>query len=224
MLRIRSITPITVPPDELERRQRRYDRLSPPGVTVTLDDIGPHAPATLDTADDIRRSDRLVAELACATDPRRFDMVLPDCVLDPGVEADAPVSVMGLLRLAAGHVAAMGVFGSVTRNAAIGDELTRRLEQYRLDGAYAGNQVLDLDFDAIADEARWHAAIGGARDRLASRGAVTVLNGCSAVEVDDGAAATDGPEAAVPVVFDPTRLALALLGAGHHAGVRPGRR
>lgn len=212
MLRVRAITPITVPPEELARRQARYDHLSPPGVEVTLDDIGPQAPATLDTVEAIRASDRLVAERACATDPHRFDVVLPDCVLDPGVEADAAVPVVGLLRLAASHVAALGPFGSVTRNAAIGHELTRRLAQYGLGGVHVGNDVLDLGFDAITDDATWRAALGAARERLAARGATTVLNGCSAVDVGD--------RTGRPVVFDPTRLALALLSAGHSAGLR----
>jgi hypothetical protein len=208
VLRVRAITPITVPPVELARRQARYDQFSPPGVQVTLDDIGPQAPATLDTAGAIRASDRLVAELARATDPERYDVVLPDCVLDPGVDADGPVPVVGLLRLAAGFAAALGPYGSVTRNAAIGNELTRRLTSYGLGVAYVGNDVLDLGFDAITDDATWRAALGGAHERLTARGATTVLNGCSAVDVGGR-----------DVVFDPTRLALALLGAGHLAGL-----
>ena len=212
MLRVRSITPIDVPPTELARRQRRYDRLSPTGISVTLDNVGDRAPTALDTEADIRASDQLVAHLACDTDADRFDVVVPDCVLDPGIDAAAPVPVVGLLRLAAGHCAAVGTrFGAVTRNPAIGEELARRLRRYGLDASFVGNDVLDLGFDAIADDARWQAAVGVARDRLASQGARVVLNGCSAVDLGDDAAAG-------PVVFDPTRLALALLGAGEKAG------
>jgi Asp/Glu/hydantoin racemase len=218
MLRVRSITPIDVPADELARRQQRYDRLSPPGIAVTLDNIGDGAPRSLDTAADIRASDERVTRLARATDPRRFDVVVPDCVLDPGVEADAPVPVAGILRLAAGHCAAFRLpFGSVTRNPAIGEELERRLRQYGLDRRYTGNDVLALDFDSIADDARWRGAVAGARDRLAERGAVAVLNGCSAVDLGDDASVG-------PVVLDPTRLALALLAAGAQAGLDLGAR
>ena len=221
MLRVRAITPITVPPAELVRRQARYDRFSPAGVAVTLEDIGPDAPSALDTPDDIRVSDRLVAGMACATDPHDFDVVLPDCVLDPGVDAGSTVPVVGMLRLSAGYAAALGPFGSMTRNAAIGDELTRRLVSYGLDGVHAGNAILDLDFDAIADDARWRAAIGAALDRLAVCGAVSVLNGCSAVELDGVDAGS--PADRDPVPFDPARLALALLGAGRQAGLHPSR-
>lgn len=216
MLRVRAITPIDVPADELARRRRRYERLSPPGVHVTLDNIGAGVPSALEAEADIRASDDRVGRSAAGTDPSAFDVVLPDCVLDPGIDADAGVPVVGMLHLVAGHCAAFGrPFGSVTRNAAIGEELARRLERYGLDGGYVGNAVLDLDLAAIADDARWREAVTTARQRLAARGAAAVLNGCSAVElgdrVDDAA-----------VVFDPTRLAVALLAAGAQAGFRSG--
>lgn len=221
MLRVRSITPIDVPPDELVRRQERYDRLTPPPVTVTLHNIGDGAPTALNTEADIRASDQRVTELASATDPERFDVVVPDCVLDPGVDGDAPVPVVGLLRLAAGHCGAFGLpFGSVTRNPAIGAELARRLRQYGLDRHHVGNDVLALDIEAIADDRRWQAALAAARDRFAQRGAAAVLNGCSAVDLADpqDESATAVASTTAPVVFDPTRLALQLLAAGHRAG------
>lgn len=211
MLRVRAITPIDVPPDELARRQRRYDRLSPSALELVLENIGADAPVALETDADVRASDTRVGELAAGTDPSAFDVVVPDCVLDPGVDASGPVPVVGLLRLAAGHLAAFGrPFGSVTRTRAIGDELERRLRGYGLDGSFVGNQVLDLDLDAIADDRRWHEALSAARDRLAERGAAAVINGCSAVDLGD---ADEGP-----VVVDPTALALALLAAGAEAG------
>lgn len=212
VLRVRGITPIDVPPDELRRRQRRYDELSPPRVEVRLDNIGAAAPRSLDHETGIRASDGVVADAAAATAAGAADLVLPDCVLDPGIDATGSVPVVGLLRLAAGHCAAAGrPFGSVTRNAAIGAELERRLERYGLVERYVGNAVLDLDLEAISDAGRWAAAVDRALGDLGARGAAVVLNGCSAVDVDDG---RDGP-----VLVDPTRLALALLGAGHAVGL-----
>ena len=38
-MRLRAITPIVVPDDELARRQIRYDELCPPGVTLHLDNL-----------------------------------------------------------------------------------------------------------------------------------------------------------------------------------------
>ena len=100
----------------------------------------------------------------------------------------------------------------MTRNAATGDELALRLAAYRLDTRYVGTEELHLDVDAIADDSRWHEALAAACNRLADRGAVVVINGCSAVDLGDASVG--------PVVVDPTRLALALLAAGTAAGAR----
>lgn len=205
-MRIRAITPIVVTEDELGRRQSRYHRLSPPGVLVDLWNL-PEGPRRLETDDDVRASDRLVAEVAVATDPTRYDLVLPDCVLDPGVDAGAgaAVPVAGILRLTAGALAGLGWrFSAVTRNRAIGDELVRRLERYGLGEAFAGLDVLDLDFEAVADDRRWHQTLRPVREAVAARGVGAIVNGCSAVEVPGG-----GRGAAV---VDPTRMALDLIG------------
>lgn len=217
-MRLAAITPIRVPTDELARRQARYDRLAPPPMRVLLLNLdGPDAPAALDTAADIRRSDELVAAEARGLDPGTFDAVLPDCVLDPGVDrlaGQAPVAVCGMLRLTGAFLAGHGVaYGSVTRNPAIGDELADRLRAYQLDAAFVGNAVLDLDFAAVADDARWTAALHDAAAALAGKGAGAVINGCSAVDLSGG---TPAPGAAV---IDPTALALRLLAAGWTEGL-----
>jgi Asp/Glu/hydantoin racemase len=72
--------------------------------------------------------------------------------------------------------------------------------------------VLGLSFADIADDATWNAAVDGAARQLAEAGVTAILNGCSAVEVRAGTG--------VPV-FDPTRAALALLGAAHASGLVP---
>ena len=207
-MRIRAITPITVSDDELERRRSRYHRLSPAGVLVELENLR-DGPRQLETVEDVERSDRLVLDTASSTDPQRYDLVLPDCVLDPGVRSgkETPVPVVGILALSAAYLAALGRrFSAVTRNQAIGDELVRRIGIYGLQDNFAGLDVLELDFAAISDEARWHDALRPARTEMAARGVDTIINGCSAVEVPGGG---DGA-----ALIDPTRLALALLSAG----------
>jgi len=214
-MRIRAITPIRVSEEELERRQRRYERLSPPGLTVDVVNLAAaDAPTTLETERDIAVSDRLVAEEGRRTDPARFDAILPDCVLDPGIDAlerEGEVPVFGILRLSAGFLAACGRrFAAVTRNRPIGDELVRRLREYRLDPWFEQLVVLDLGFEAVTDDRHWVAALDGVQARLARTPAQALLNGCSAVDVPG--------RHAVPTL-DPTRLALALIAVAAGSGL-----
>lgn len=207
-MRVYAITPIHVPEEELRRRQRRYDHLSPEGLTVELHDIGPSAPRALETGEQVRESERQVMATLRAVGPG-YDALLPDCVLDPGVAAlrgTGGTPVDGMLRLSLAHAAANGqVVGAVTRNRAIADELTAVAATYGF--PVVDVAVLDLDLDAIADDARWAEALIGAVDALASAGADVVVNGCSAVDLD----AAGGTR--IPVI-DPAALALRLLAAG----------
>lgn len=212
-MRIYAITPIHVPEEELLRRQRRYDQISPPGLTVELHDIGGHAPRALETEEDVRESERCVVAALREAGPG-YDAFLPDCVLDPGVaelQGKLAAPVFGLLRLSVGYAVATGrTAGAVTRNQAIADEFTAVAAAYGFAGSLNRVSVLDLGLDAIADDARWVATLGGAVDGLADEGADLVVNGCSAVDLD----AADPYR--VPVI-DPTALALRLLGAGETA-------
>jgi Asp/Glu/hydantoin racemase len=216
-MRIRAITPIHIGPEELARHQARYDRLAPAPLRVELVDLDPGAPRALETAADVAASDALVAAAARTADPGSVDVVLPDCVLDPGADAadDGPIAVAGLLRLTAGFLHARGrPFAHVTRNAAIRDELERRLAGYGYAGLCRGHAVLDLGFEAIAGEGEWEAALHDALPALGARGAEVVINGCSAVALG---ARTDPP------AIDPTALALELLAfeaTSTHAGAR----
>jgi allantoin racemase len=209
-MRLYGVTPIHVGTDELARRQARYDALSPPGLRVALHDIGPHAPRALNTGQDVRDSEALVIEALRAA-PEGFDALLPDCVLDPGVEQLAGtlhVPVFGLLRLSLGWTVLTGrACAAVARNQAIADEIGARARAYGWSASLLGVEVLDLDVHAIADGGRWAAAMDAAVARLAKTGAGSVINGCSAVEVPAGAAEP------TPVV-DPTALALRLIAAG----------
>jgi Asp/Glu/hydantoin racemase len=218
-LRVRAITPIHVDDAELTRRRARYALLTPPNLRLHLDNLpaGPDVPRQLDTAAAIAASDALVVEAARHTDRGRFDAVLPDCVLDPALDRlrgeGFPLPVIGITELAATATAAVGGrLAAVARNEPIAAELERRLRQYGLGSRFAGVHVLGLSFADIADDATWNAAVDGAARQLAGSGVTAILNGCSAVEVRAGTG--------VPV-FDPTRAALALLGAAHASGLVP---
>jgi Asp/Glu/hydantoin racemase len=188
-------------------------------VQVHLDNLpaDPDVPRQLDTGDAIAASDVFVVEAARRTDPAQFDVVLPDCVLDPGIdrlrEEGFSLPVIGITELAATSAAAVGGrLAAVARNTAIADELERRLRQYGLGSRFAGVHVLGLSFADIADDARWNAALDDAAKQFAGSGVTAILNGCSAVEVRVGTG--------VPV-FDPTRAALTLLGAAHASRLVP---
>ncbi|TDC56547.1 hydantoin racemase [Actinomadura sp. KC345] len=208
-MRALAMTPIHLPPEEIRRRQARYDRLAPPGLAVELRDVGPAAPGALDDEPSIRASER---EVAAALDRAGggWDVAFPDCVLDPAVPdgpGPAGVPVNGLLKLSSMHLAAKNIpFGAVVRNEAIGAELGRRLRAYGLDAWVAGVAVMDLPFDAIADTGAWNAALGEAVDALAAAGAAAVINGCSAVDVEESRLKAR--------VVDPTALALRLMPIG----------
>src|SRR5918911_4103369 len=107
-IRIRALTPIDVPDDELGRRQERYDALSPEGVRVELFNLA-GSPPQLDSVAACRASEHLAVAEALRTDPQRYAAVMIDCVLDPGLEQlerQAPVAAVGLLKLCAGTLAA----------------------------------------------------------------------------------------------------------------------
>jgi len=207
-MRITAITPIRISDEELERRSARYRKLSPPGVELELVNLpdGDGVPRTLDSRADIDASDRLVAAAARAH-AEDGDAVLPDCVLDPAIdslESNGGPPAFGILRLAAGFLAASGRrFGAVTRNRAIADELERRIGVYGLEPWFEGVEVLDLGFDAIAGDDRWERALEGAQASFSGSGVRAIINGCSAVELH--------ARHATPVV-DPSALALRLIG------------
>ena len=206
---VHSVTPITVGPAEVARRQARYDALAPAGVRVVLTDLAPDGPRALEGEADLRRSETLVAE-AMAAAPA-CDAVLPDCVLDPAVPAGAadPAGppVLGLLRLTVGAAVAAGHrIGAVTRNRTIADELQRRIATYGWSGAFHEVAVLDLDVTDIDDADRWAAAMRPALLAAREAGVTAVVNGCSAVD-------TGPPEPGMPLVLDPIRNGLGVLGA-----------
>lgn len=203
-MRILSFTPIAVGEQELARRQARYTEHSPEGVEVVLRDIGTDsgAPTALDTPEDVATSERAVLAAFAAVDPTGFDAFLPDCVLDPGIDDQAGLArpLLGIGRLTATFLASLGTpVHSVARNPAIAAELDRRFASYGVEAP--STRVLDLSFDAIADDRVWNETVVRS---VADLDEGYVFNACSAVDV--------APNGSGPVLVDPTATALRLLG------------
>jgi allantoin racemase len=201
------IAPLHLSDDEMARRRTRYEALAGADLSVHLENLEPGAPASLEHTADVEASWRLVAERIASVTPGEADLVMPDCVLDPGVgERTAPrprgVLVAGILRLSAGLVAGLGErWAAVARNAAIAAELDRRVRGYGLDDDFRGVEVIECDFCTIADAETWQAAMAPVCARLRRQGVRFVLNGCSAVALSTEVVEGVG-------VLDPTRVAL----------------
>ena len=222
-MRLRAITPIRVSEEELARRQERYQTLSPEGVEVELVNLpdAPGVPTSLDSEQAIRDSESYVVEEALATDPERYDAVLPDCVLDPGLERlwrECPAPAYGILRLSTDFLVSLGHrFAAVTRNRPIGDELQRRVEAYGHLEHFDRGLILDLSIEDIADDALWNEALTQAAAKFEGSQTTTVINGCSAVDLHPR------PADSVALV-DPTALALQALGLAEKFKLPSGRR
>lgn len=208
MLKIKAIAPLRLEPQELQRRQRRYDALAGPGVAVTLLNLeGKNAPKRLESDDDLAVSEELTLQMIRDTSPSSFDAILPDCVLDPGVCMDqgAPLPVYGILRLAGGFIHALGYsFAAVTRNETIGNELARKVEMYGFSSSLVSVETLDVDFCFVSDHDQWEGAIKPLAENLSRRGVGVLFNGCSAVDIANRRVGN-------LVIIDPTELALQLL-------------
>jgi len=206
-VRVLAVTPIHVGREELIRRQERYNRLSPPGMEVTLVDLPEDAPQALNSDEDVHRSDQIVARVM-QENRAGFDRVIPDCVLDPAfAPSNQDAEMRGLL-----HQTALGLtdsgepFGVIVRNEAIAKELRRRLEEYGFNEKLIDVHVMDLPFEAVTNHEMWTAAMTKAVKELGDQGARSVINGCSAVDVDE--------EGIGVRVIDPTQEALKKIAAG----------
>lgn len=212
-MHIVAVTPLSVSPEELTRRQRRYDRLAPVGVTVALHNLGTGSqiPRSLDTEQAIAASEAAVGDWFRSADGTGADAFLPDCVLDPtvglpGQQTSTPV--LGLLKLTTHFLRGQGLrVGAVARNEPIARELDRKYASYGLGPLHERTSVLGLSVDDIADDEKWAASVRG---RVAAIQADVVINGCSAVETHSaGSGAT---------LVDPTALALHLIGLAAASG------
>lgn len=205
-MQILAMTPIWVDKEELARRQARYDRFSPEGVTVHLQLLGSGSdiPRALETAADVAASEEALVRRFQQEDGAGLDAFLSDCVLDPVVDhptARLARPIYGIVKLTSHFLASQGLtLGAVARNRAIADELDRKLHSYGL--ADTGTtEVLGLSVEDIADDETWAAATDA---MLSKTSAEAVINGCSAVEVHRLAGG--------PALIDPTAMALRLLG------------
>lgn len=217
-MRLLALTPAHVGPEEVDRRQARYDRFARGGLTITVHDQPdrPDVPHSFDTAELVAAADACVLEQATSLQLEPDQVLLPDCVLDTSLEAleAAGLPVQGLMRITASVLSGLGVhYGAVARNPAVADALDSRLRGYDTTGHYVGIAVLDLPSSAVSDTARWNAALAEHVSALAGRGAQAVINGCSAVDV------TAGPFAAA--VIDPTELAIRMLAVAEQLGLQP---
>lgn len=208
-MRIHASTPLYVGDEELARRQARYDRIAPAGVTVELHDLPDAAPRSLESEADCRASEDFVVEALSAA-PRYVDAVFADCVLDPGIttlHTMLSIPAIGILRTNLAHGKALGrTTAAVVRNQAIADEMRRVADENGFGDVLTDIRLLELDFAAVTDHDRWQAQLQSAADDAATAGASTLLNGCSAVDTD----ATTGPV----TVYDPVARALRLFAAG----------
>ena len=203
-MKVLSITPIHVTEEELKRRQARYERLAPAGITVELRNLSEQSLNALEKDSDVRASDFALLADASEINLEIGEVLLPDCILDPGFRQNASATTIGMLESVMGHlVAAGGKVGAVTRNESIGNELVRRVGEYGFADHFVDLEVLNLSFDAINDEEHWHRALKIAVDSLAAKGATVVINGCSAVNVDQS-------QLSIPVV-DPAELVLKII-------------
>jgi allantoin racemase len=208
-VRIHASTPLYVGEEELARRQARYDRIAPAGVTVELHDLPETAPRSLETEEDCRSSEEFVIEALSAV-PRGVDAAFADCVLDPGIatlQRTLSVPAIGILRTNLAHGRALGSStAAVVRNQAIADEMRRVADESGLGDLLTDIRLLRLDFAAVTDHDRWQERLASVAAEAGQAGASALLNGCSAVDTD----ATIGPV----TVYDPVARALRLLAAG----------
>jgi Asp/Glu/hydantoin racemase len=212
-MHIVAVTPLSVSPEELARRQRRYDRLAPVGVTVALHNLGTgrQIPRSLDTEEAIAASEAAVEDWFRSADGSGVDAFLPDCVLDPAVGLagqQTGTPVLGILRLTGHFLRGQGLrVGAVARNESIARELNRKYASYGLGPLHEPTSVLGLSVDDIADDEKWAASIRG---RVTAIEADVVINGCSAVETHSAGSGA--------ILVDPTALALQLIGLAAASG------
>jgi Asp/Glu/hydantoin racemase len=201
-MRLLALTPIAVSDDEVARRQRRYDAIAPAGLRVVVRRPEAGLPEELATDADVRASDAALVAAYSAEPAEGWDGFLPDCVLDPAVHAASRLSrpIHGIGRLTMHALAGSGLrWRSVARNDTIAAELDRLAQRYGTSPA-GPTEVLSLSVADIADHAVWGRALTSA---VATLDCDAVLNGCSAVDVEESGA--------TPVVVDPTVTALRVL-------------
>ena len=216
-LRICMISPIHLSESITAARAARLRTLGGSDLDVDLVRLPPEAPPGLDRPEDVEAAATHIAAVAAGLDPARYDVVMPDCVLDPGVEAlgEGEIPVLGLLRLIAGGLYGIGgPFSAVTRNETIADELAARLRGYGLADGFRGTDILNLGIEKVVHEEEWTSALDRIVRERSRAGVAIVLNGCSAV-------ATGPSSWSDSWVVDPTTYAFDLIRARLRNGLQP---
>lgn len=219
-VRVKAIAPIALPPDRLAWRAERYRALgrAAGGLDIELVNLtGPDAPPSLDSDDAVAASYGLIRAESLRTNPAEFDVVLPDCVLDPGVEAgpsaDDPVPSAGILKLVGFQLAAAGrLFSAVTRNDVIGRELERKVAEYGLSDYFVGVDTIDGGISLVSDGQEWMNRLRSVTEGVRAKKAGTIFNGCSAVDVEN-------PVVNGVFILDATRTALLFLQVAADSGL-----
>jgi len=203
-MQVIAITPVHVTEAEFNRRQDRYDRISPEGLKVTLVNFSQLNPKELETSADVLASDNGVFADINLINQQDYDFLMPDCVLDPGFRKDGDEFVVGMLECVMTNLINSGhQIGAVTRNDAIGAELVRRVCEYGYSANFVGLEVINLGFDAISNDDLWHSSLETAVQKLSAKGASIVINGCSAVNLIETRLVLE--------VVDPAEMALNII-------------
>ncbi|MFG3690229.1 aspartate/glutamate racemase family protein [Micromonospora sp. NPDC047740] len=216
-MKIIALTPAHVGPAEIRRRQARYDSFSSTDCPVVVLDQPdePDVPRSFDTPDLIRSAARCVVARAWGLTLEPGDVLMPDCILDTALEtvrSGIPGHALGILEITVSTLTGLGLrFGAVARNQAVADALTRRIRDYHPGDLFVGTRILALPTEAVADATTWGTALRRHVDELAAQGAQCVINGCSAVDVNDDSRS-------IPVI-DPTRLAVRIVSTAAATGL-----
>jgi Asp/Glu/hydantoin racemase len=218
-MRLIALTPAHVGEAEILRRAARYTAFAGSAFPVLVLDQPdrPEVPHSFDTAELIAAADECVMQRALGLELDEDDIVMPDCILDtalPRLSEALTNQTHGILRLNTSFFASLGLrFGAVARNEAVGTALHKTIEAYDSSDRYIGTQILNLPTEAVADTVRWNSTLSDHVQELADLGAQVVINGCSAVDVEDA-------QWAIPVV-DPTMLAIRCLTLARGVGLFP---
>ena len=81
-MKVVSITPIHVTEEELKRRQARYERLAPVGITVELRNLSEQSLNALEKDSDVRASDLALLADALEINLEIDEVLMPDCILE----------------------------------------------------------------------------------------------------------------------------------------------
>jgi allantoin racemase len=221
-LRVRVVSPLGASPDDLARRQRRYQEHAGPGTVVTVANLQ-GGPAALDSAADVEASaaamlaqERLVGREGC-------DAILVDCVFDPAVAAIGKVTsvpTFGPTHLTLPRVTAVARgFSIVARSQAQCELLAELVDGYGFGHALRSLRALGITYEEAKRPEVFEAAMGARlRDAVRRDGAEAVVMGSTTMALSPALLAAAG---GVPL-FMPGLEALSAIEERWRLGSWPG--